>query len=237
MISPTTFENAALALSEATSPDADLCGPFLSVLGVTGAAVTTLGNALGSETVTASDARAASFNELQLDLGEGPCWEAVATHHPVLESDLQHNTNASWPLAWQALSEAGVGAVFAFPLAVAGADIGAIGLYSDTPTSLSAQEKFEVRALSTILARQVMRRRMVATAHEGDDAGRWEGDYSRREVHQATGMVLAQMSLSAADALMILQGHAFATSRPVRDVARDVIARLIDFTPSTDERN
>ncbi|WP_375372628.1 ANTAR domain-containing protein [Clavibacter capsici] len=51
-------------------------------------------------------------------------------------------------------------------------------------------------------------------------------------MHQATGMVIAQMGLSAADALLVLRGHAFATNRSVRDVANDVVERRLDFTPA-----
>jgi hypothetical protein len=45
-------------------------------------------------------------------------------------------------------------------------------------------------------------------------------------------MVMAQMHSTPDDALLILQGHAFASSRPLRDVAADVVARTLDFTSS-----
>ena len=49
-----SFADAALALAHATEPESDLCGPFVAALGVSGAAVSTLGDPLGSETVGAS---------------------------------------------------------------------------------------------------------------------------------------------------------------------------------------
>jgi hypothetical protein len=75
-----------------------------------------------------------------------------------------------------------------------------------------------------------MRRLTIAAEHVGEDDSPWEGAFSRREVEQATGMVLAQMGISGDDARVVLQGDAFATNRPVRDVAADVIARTLDFT-------
>ncbi|OUE14238.1 hypothetical protein CMMCA002_14770 [Clavibacter michiganensis subsp. michiganensis] len=30
----------------------------------------------------------------------------------------------------------------------------------------------------------------------------------------------------------MIRGHAFATGRPVRDVAEDVVGRILDFTPA-----
>jgi hypothetical protein len=224
------YQDALRALQAATADDADLCSPFVHALGMSGAAVSTLGPPLGSETIGASDAGAARLDELQLDLGEGPCWEAIASHRPVLEPDVQRSANTSWPLARQAMHESGLGAVFAFPLVVAGLDVGAVDLYSDGPRDLSTQQIDDATNLSRVLARHVLRRALLSLAAEGEDAG-WDGQYSRREVHQATGMVIAQMGLSAADALLVLRGHAFATDRSVRDVAADVVERRLDFTP------
>lgn len=234
MADPPGFSAAALALTHATAPDWDLCGPFVQAFGVAGVAVSTLGDPLGSETICATDEATARRDEIQLDLGEGPGWEALSTGRPSLEPDLQHSDNTTWPLARQALRETGIGAVFAFPLVVAGINIGAIDLYSDTPVLLNRQQLTDARLLSMILARQVLRRSLQAAEAEQEDPGAKTGDYSRREVHQATGMVLAQMGITPADALLVLEGYAFATGRPLRDVAADVVARTLDFTQTTD---
>jgi hypothetical protein len=86
------FTTAVTALQAA--PDgSDMCPPFLSTLPVTGVGISTLGNPLGSGTVCASDARAERIDEIQFDLGEGPCWQALSTRRPVLESDLSNTTN------------------------------------------------------------------------------------------------------------------------------------------------
>lgn len=228
--------DAARALSQASEMDSDLCGPFVSAFGVTGAAVMTLGKPLGSETLCATGVDAARYSEIQLDLGEGPGWEALASHRPVLHSNIQHGRSASWPLAWQSFREAGVGALFAFPLAVAGIDVGAITLHVSSAASLTEAQVSDATHLARILSRQVLRRSLFAFSKlEGESAG-WNANFSRREVHQATGMVLAQMHVTPDDALLVLRGHAFATSRPVRDVAADVIARTLNFTPPIDER-
>jgi hypothetical protein len=223
--------DAAEALEHATVVGSDLCGPFVAALGLSGAAVSTLGDPLGSETVCASDDRAARLDEIQLDLGEGPCWEALTTRRPVLERDVQGSVDTSWPLARHAMRETGLGAVFAFPLVVAGLSLGAVDLYSRTARDISDQEVADATALSRIVARQVLRRALLAAEGAQEDTGAWTGRYSRREVHQATGMVVAQMGIAAPDALLVLRGHAFATGRPLRDVAEDVVGRTLDFTP------
>ena len=234
MIDSTGFAEAALALSSADSANADLCGPFATWFGSAAASVSTLGRPLGSEIVCATDDNAARLDEIQLDLGEGPCWEALATGRPVLEPDLQHGDRTSWPLARDALQKTGIGAVFAFPLVVAGINVGAVDLYATTARDMSPLQMREGTLLSSILARQVLRRALLAAKRSGGDGGGWDGEFSRREVHQATGMILAQMGISADDALLVLRGHAFATGRPARDIATDVIDRTLDFTVTTD---
>jgi hypothetical protein len=57
---------------------------------------------------------------------------------------------------------------------------------------------------------------------------------NRAEVHQATGMVSVQAVLSLAEALLLLRAHAYSTERPILDVARDVLARILRFAPEDD---
>jgi hypothetical protein len=67
--------------------------------------------------------------------------------------------------------------------------------------------------------------------------GLWRGDglwNDRAEVHQATGMILAQLGVPAQEAFVRLRAHAFATRRPLDDVARDVVARRLVFTQDMD---
>ena len=51
----------------------------------------------------------------------------------------------------------------------------------------------------------------------------------RREVHQATGMILVQLDTTATIAYSRLQAYAFANGRTVQDVARDVVRRHLSF--------
>ena len=53
---------------------------------------------------------------------------------------------------------------------------------------------------------------------------------NRAEIHQATGMVLAQLGISAQEALARMRAHAFAEQRLLADVAEDVVARRLRFS-------
>jgi hypothetical protein len=49
-------------------------------------------------------------------------------------------------------------------------------------------------------------------------------------VHQATGMVVAQLEVGASEALLIIEAHAFAAGVTVRALAADIVARRIDLS-------
>ena len=223
-----SFGAAIEELSSAHENGTSLCDPFLRVLPVTGISISTLGAPFGSETVCASDEQAARLDELQFDLGEGPCWDAMSTRRPVLTPDLRGAVPSSWPVFLQSLSDAPVGALYAFPLALGSLDIGAVDVYSRQPGALSDAQIVDTVALASIVALQVLRRTLSAQTLKPDAEA--DDGYSRRVVHQATGMVLAQLGLSAADALLVIHGYAFSHGRSVREVAVDVVGRRLDFT-------
>jgi AmiR/NasT family two-component response regulator len=50
-------------------------------------------------------------------------------------------------------------------------------------------------------------------------------------VHQATGLVLAQLGVSAEAAFARLRAYAYAEDRRLDDVARDVVERRLRFEP------
>jgi ribosomal protein S4 len=61
-----------------------------------------------------------------------------------------------------------------------------------------------------------------------------EDQFSRRLIHQATGMVLAQLDISAGDARLLIEGHAFAQNQPMREVAEAILERRLDFSNQSD---
>jgi hypothetical protein len=224
----TRFARASTALHLASDPGSDLCGPFIDALSVTGAVVTTLGDPIGTQTICASDSVAARIDEIQTDLGEGPCWEAHSSGRAVLEPDLQNSTRTTWPIAREALRETGIGSLHAFPLRFGQLRIGTVDLYSDEPRALTGPQIHDASALASIAARQVLRRAFLDIASGGPEMP--GGEYSRREVHQASGMVSAQLGIGVDDALVLLRGHAFGNGRTLRETALDVTERRLDFS-------
>jgi len=220
------FADALARLSAARHGD-DLCGPFIGAVQVTGASISTLGRPLGSETVCASNRTAARIDEIQIDLGEGPCWDALSRRRPVLEADLARTTSTNWPNAREAFRSLDVGAIYSFPLYVGELSVGAVDLYSERPRDLTARAVADVTTLAEIASRRILQRALDDVEHTED--GLPDGPHSRREMHQASGMVAAQLGIAVEDALLVLRGRAYSTNRTVAQVAEDVVARRLRF--------
>jgi hypothetical protein len=226
-----SFAAAMDALERSADAPAGFCRPFLDLLPVSGASVSTVGDLLGSETLAASDELAARLDELQFDLGEGPCWDAMKLGRAVLEPDLRNHPNTVWPAFTAAVLHDDVRSIFAFPLSVGPLRMGAIDLYSIAPVSLDRRQTRQADAMAGVVSRHVLRQALTAVGQEDDGFG---NAYSRRLLHQATGVVLAQLDISADDARLVIQGRAFAESRPVMDVAQDTLDGRLDLTRQDD---
>jgi hypothetical protein len=198
------------------------------VLPVTGAAVSTICGPIATDTICATDDVAFRIDELQFDLGEGPCWEAVATHRPVLIPDLL-NEQPRWPIFSTAVCITDAASVFAFPLTVGPIDVGALTLHSRTPGPLDAQALHDARVLADAVAVTLLCRILPAAAATQPDGAEntsdpWrDSSHDRREIHQATGIIVNQLDVPVGTAYARLSGHAFATSTTMAVVAHDVV--------------
>jgi hypothetical protein len=224
MPDPVAFDQAKLELLHSYERKTSMCAPFMSIFPVTGASVSVLGSVGAQTTICASDNIAAHLDELQFDLGEGPCWEAMTSHSAALHADIQHETDPLWPEFADAIRSDGIGAMFAFPLLVSSLEIGAVDLYCLRPGALTANQVAKATELAQVAAWQVLRR-VLDDDEDLDNVS----PYSRREVHQATGMVIAQLHIGPEDASLLLRAHAFSSGRSVREIASDVVERRLDF--------
>lgn len=180
--------------------------------------------------VAASSAVVAVVEELQFVLGEGPCIDSYALRRPVLVPDLgAADVIATWPAYAPAARGHGVRAVFAFPMQAGAARLGALDVYRDHPGGLSPDTL--VRALTFA---EVTMQRLLLDADSGERGAEElldDLDGHRFEVYQAQGMLMAQLDVSAEQALIRLRAFAFARERRVIDVARDIVERRVELEP------
>lgn len=201
---------------------ARLCTACQSALPVTGVGVALMtADGPSGVVLAATDDRALQLEELQFALGEGPCVEASSGGRPVLEPDLAAGS-PRWPRFDKAVLDAGVRAVFAFPLRVGAIRVGVLDLYRDTPGALSVADLAEAHAFADSATVVVLH-----LQDHGEDAALTVAIDGRAEVHQATGMITIQLDISLAEALLRLRRHAYASGRTVSSVAADVVNRRL----------
>jgi hypothetical protein len=207
---------------------AELCTPFVERFGITGASISVFGRAKRQSTIGATDLTAARVEALQFHLGEGPHWEALATRGPVLCPDLGNVSSSHWPMLLDAVHDLGVAALFAFPMTMGAAIVGVVDMYADSPHSFDAESVSRASVMAGHAAAPAVRYAMHSAAnHDSEESAL--APAMRREVHQATGMVLSQLDISATDAFARMQAYAFSTGQSMDQVARDIIDRTLAF--------
>jgi len=213
---------------------ARLCLVCAEKLPVSGAGLAFMTSAGHIGTITATDGAAAELEELQQALGEGPCVDAFRDGQPVLQPDLAATGLSRWPGFTDGALEAGVAAVFAFPLQVGAIRLGVLDLYRDSPGSLDQPQLAEALAFTEAATAILLHLQGKAPPGQLLHPRLAEVVESRREIHQATGMITVQAAVDVADALLLLQAHAFGSERPLLEVAKDVVARRLRFGPAGD---
>jgi hypothetical protein len=213
---------------DAVSLPRRVCELCVRRLSLSAASVALISGPQSRGLLAASGRLAGRVEELQFALGEGPCIEAFDHGAPALEPDLAAGGLARWPGFARAALALGVRAVFAVPLQVGAARVGVLDLARDTPGPLDGEELADVLVLADMTTSAVLF--LQSGAPDGAlGATLAQAGSDRIVVHQATGMVSAQLRAPVADALARLRAFAVANDRNLDEVAVDVVARRLRF--------
>ena len=118
--------------------------------------------------------------------------------------------------------------MFAFPLRIGGIHLGVLSLYRDSPGDISDADLRDAIALSHIATHLVLD--LEANLVPGTLPDRLAEIVDHRaHVHQATGMIVAQLGTDVATALGRLRAFAWSRDRSIDDVAIVVVARTLRF--------
>ncbi|CAM5339442.1 GAF domain-containing protein [Streptomyces spiroverticillatus] len=217
-----------LAVRRTAGLDESFARRCAEALGVDGLAVSVSGGSASvSEPVWLSDPVSAALEDLQFTLGEGPALDVRASGALLLDGDLELVPRERWPGFLPAAADLGVRAVFALPLQIGAILLGALTLHRATPGSLSPLQLRDALVLGDTLTLTLLDGSQTAPGEELPVAGLY-----RAEVHQATGMIAVRLGVPPAAALVRLRAHAYSRDKPILEVARDVVARRLVFTPS-----
>jgi hypothetical protein len=185
----------------------------------------------------ASDLVIARIASVQFALGEGPALEAFTTRRPVLIADVSStDATARWPAFAADAAGLPVGGLFVFPIHLGALTVGVCELYRRATGQLSAAELasvFRAMDIATLsLLAQRAGERVGSVGWEEADAG-GVGILGERQIHQATGMLIAQLGVGAEQAFARLRAHAYAEGKDMLVIAEDIIARRLRLEPDS----
>jgi len=207
-----------------------LCKAAAGALAASGIGVSVMAEDGARGVAAASDPASERVEELQFVLGEGPCIDAFATRRPVLVPDLTDGASQRWPAYTPAAHAEGVRAVFAFPLQVGAARLGVLDVFRARAGPLSGAELRQAFAFTDLAVRILLDGQddaMPGATADGFD----EAIEHSAELFQAQGMVMVQLGVPLAEALVRIRAHTYAENRRLDDVARDIVARRLHFDP------
>ncbi|MEY2451814.1 MAG: hypothetical protein QOD92_1388 [Acidimicrobiaceae bacterium] len=194
---------------------------IVDVLPITAAGVTLIAPGADPRYVAASDESALRFEELQTELGDGPCLLAYRTGEAVAVADLRDEVR--FPRFTPRAIEAGLVAVFTFPLRNGPEQLGALDLYRDTPGALDADTMRAAQTLADVAAAYLLNAQARADLNDASDRSH------ERALHDAlTGLPNRLLLLERLD-------HAVLRGRRSGAAAAVLFADLDQFKVVNDE--
>jgi hypothetical protein len=200
-----------------------LCEASRLILGADGAWITVQDGSGARVPLSATDQVAATLEDLQDVIGQGPCHDAYQERKATTMT-VRDQPDLEWPefsrAAWHRVGSV---RIHAYPMRPGADTFGVLSIYFTTPRE-PAEPHESAQFLADAVGAALLRDPVPREGNLG------EGMLSTRaELHQATGMVIAQLHIPPEDALAILRAHAYAHDNTLADIAHQVISRQLDF--------
>ena len=175
------------------------------------------GRAAGVDTAAATSAAVRRAHELQDELREGPCWDAVWQEATFSVDDLA--VERRWPRwAPQVLEETGFVSVLSLRLYNARDTFGSLNLYSRQPAAFDG----EARSLGLVLAAHAA----VALTGSRLEADLTEAAAGRLVIGQAEGILMEREGVDAEQAFRVLRAASNSQNVRLQEVARRLVAEV-----------
>ena len=143
---------------------------IVDVLPITSAGVTLISPDTAPHYIAASDDSALRFEQLQSELGEGPCLAAYELGEAVAVPDLAQDDR--FPLFSPRALEEGLMAVFTFPLRHGDVRLGALDLYRTTPGPLNSEAMSSAQTLADVATAYLLNARAREDLRESSETAR-----------------------------------------------------------------
>jgi diguanylate cyclase (GGDEF)-like protein len=143
---------------------------IVEIMPITAAGVTLISPGLDPRYIAASNDSALRFEQLQTELGEGPCVAAYRSGDAISVPDLRDEQR--FPGFTRSALAAGLLAVFTFPLRHGNAQLGALDLYRDTPGPLSTGSLRAAQTLADVAAAYLINAQARSDLQDASDQSR-----------------------------------------------------------------
>jgi hypothetical protein len=218
----TAFQSLAAVVYEADSYEGvyeAICRAALAAVpGCDHASVVTMRAGEKSVCVAATDDVARRVDELEREVEQGPCLDAILTQR--FECDPDITQAPSWPLlAERVVAETSVRGMVGYRILVGDRKAGALNLYSDTPGALTPDNG----SIGAIVAAFASVTLTAAAEHQSARSLRDALD-SNREIGKAVGLLMATNSMSDEEAFGVLRDASSKLNLRLAVVARRVVA-------------
>ncbi len=214
--------------ARAAQPTEGLCSVAKEVTGADGAAIALTVSGRPMSVMCATDETAHRLIEMENDVGEGPCTTACVLDDLVNEPDLSRHAGTRWPAFWSLARSTDAKAIVVLPVAIGAARLGVLSLYRAGPGQLSEDAMLDALVITSVIARSILLIQSGASIGALGDGLVHEPHWDLA-VHQAAGMLAVQASTSLADAMVMMQAHAFGSGSTMSLLAEEVVARRVRF--------
>lgn len=168
------------------------------------------------ETAASTSERAERAHDLQTELDEGPCLDALTGDESYYLID-DTSTDPRWPRWGKIVAELGVRSVLSIRLETRARRYGSLNLYGSAPAMFGADDL----AVASIFARHASI--ALATSQESD--GLQRAMDARKVIGIAMGILMERYSLEPDRAFDVLQRYSQAKNVKLRDVAQLIADR------------
>lgn len=166
------------------------------------------------DTPAATDDACRRGDELQYELGEGPCLQSIHQQETVRSDDLL--TEDRWPV-WsrRVVDELGFRSMLCLQLFITHDTLGALNLYSKKPGAFDTDDEATALALAAQVA--------VALSAAKEFESLESAVASRTVIGQAQGMLMQRYKLTPHQAFAVLARESQAASRQLRQICEDIV--------------
>ena len=169
-------------------------------------------------TAASTDEVAHRIDQMELEIGEGPCLDAILDEAYQHDADLTSGTSP-WPrFTARILAETPVRSALGYRLFLEGDKVGALNIFSDEPGALTSRSADQGAVLASYASVSLLALR----AREEAESLR-QGLQSNREIGKAVGLLMAAHRVSSDEAFDILKRTSQDLNMKLSRVAEQII--------------